>query len=318
MITLKAVLVGSSCAGVLAVGGGITYATVGDSHATHPSHVTAPGAGPALAAPDHARPACLPKAGGASHALPKAGDVRQAVPQQAPAMPNAADAQRAAAQAGQQAQAQLRQAQQQAQQAQGGAAPAAGLPKVDGAQVPASNAPAPGVPGTNCLPSVPAKAPKPSVPATPALPKVPNVPTKVSCDSVKPAVVLGGPVERKVILSHGLGHGTKHVRVIVRKAHKLCVVTERWVGSAGQWLQVERLQVPQPYGLDQLRDALRLPAAGGVPVSVSGQRGWMTPLGGAVLWYSEDGFAMCVTGSPAYATQLQSVAAQLQQAAQQG
>jgi hypothetical protein len=314
MITLKAVLVGSSCAGVLAICGGVTYATVGHPHATHPSHVKAPDAKPALAAPEQARPACLPKqAGGAAQGLPQAGDVQHAVPQApgVPAVPNAADAQRAAAQAGQQAQSQVRQAQQ--------GAPAAGLPKVDGAQVPAqvpaSQVPAPGVPGTNCLPSVPAKDVKPSLPAQPHAPKLPNVPTRISCDSIKPAVALGGQVERSVILSRGLGHGTKHVRVIVHKAHKLCAVTEKWVGGAGQWLQVERVQVPQPYGIDQLRDALQLPA-GGAPVSVSGQRGWMTPLGGAVLWYSQDGFAMCVTGSPAYATQLQDVAGQLQQAAQ--
>ena len=68
--------------------------------------------------------------------------------------------------------------------------------------------------------------------------------------------------------------------------------------------------------MDQLRQAFQLPA-GGSPTSVEGMRGWQTPLGGAVIWYSESGFAMCVEGSPAYAPQLRDVAAKLQQQAQE-
>jgi hypothetical protein len=166
-----------------------------------------------------------------------------------------------------------------------------------------------------CLPSGLPKVEHPAVPAKPELPKLPHV-GQVSCASIKPAIPLGGPVEKSLILSRGLSKGTKHVEVITHKAKKLCKVTEKWVGTAGQWLKVERIKAPQPYSLDQLQQALQLPA-GGVPTSVSGMRGVQTPLGGAVLWYSEDGFALCLEGSTAYAPQLPDVAAKLQQQVQQ-
>src|ERR671915_131077 len=54
--------------------------------------------------------------------------------------------------------------------------------------------PAP-VPGDNCLPN---KLPKDVKPADPAKPNVPNLPPlkKVDCDTVKPAIALGGPAEK--------------------------------------------------------------------------------------------------------------------------
>jgi hypothetical protein len=304
MITLKAALVGTSCIGVLAVGG-VTYATVAHPHAgLRSDRSKVPDAKPA--APAHAAPA-VPQC------LPKPGDVGHAVPQH-PAVPHPAAPQAGVPQAG---------------------VPQAGVPqavasqaqKVDAARkapanlphsVPAAPQPA-GRPGPvhapNCLPS---ELPKGKVPVHPGKPHAPKLPPikKISCDTIKPAVPLGGPAEKSIILSRGLGHGTKHVEIITHKAHKLCKVTEKWVGAAGQWLQVERVKTPQPYSLDQVRQALQLPTGGG-PVSVEGTRGWQTPLGGAVLWYSEGGFAMCVEGSPAYAPQLQDVATKLQQQAQQ-
>jgi hypothetical protein len=172
----------------------------------------------------------------------------------------------------------------------------------------------PGVPGTDCLDGVKNAAPaEPAAPAKPEAPQLPQ-PAVPSCDSVQPAVPAGSPLERSVILSRGLGHATKQVSVVTYKSQKLCAVTQKWVGNAGQWLKIERIKTPAYFGVDQAREALRLPE-GGAPTTVSGQRGLTTPLGGAVLWYDPEGFAMYLSGSPAYMTQLQDVAAKVQQAA---
>lgn len=289
MITLKAVLVGSSCVGVLAVGG-VTYATVAHPHAGLRSDqgklpAAAKPAAPAVPAP--AKPKCLPNV--EQHAKKHAQE--------------AGDAAKNAA-------------------GKAHSLPAPQAPQVPGApnapQVPAApqvpNAPqVPG--GATCLPSELPKVDKPALPAKPDVPQLPPV-SKVSCDSVKPAVALGGPAEQAVILSRGLSHGTKQVEAITYKGHKLCKVTEKWAGAAGQWLKVERLQTPQALSFDQLRQAMQLPA-GGAPVNLSGRRGWATPLGGVVFWNDANGFAVFVSGSPAYATQVQDVAAKLQQQAQQ-
>src|SRR5919198_4875133 len=316
MITLKAVLVGSSCVGVLAVGG-VTYATVG-----HPNlrsdEAKVPAAKPAApAAPAQpALPSCLPKAphglpkapAGAPHGLPKAGDAQHALPQQPGAAVQPGGAQQ-----------QVSGAQQEAQRAVGQHAQKVG----DAAKAPVNQphsmpAGKPGVPsapvkapGTDCLPSGLPKAPVPAHPAKPEVPQLPHN-AKVNCDSVKPAIALGSKAERSLILARGLSHGTKHVKAVSWKAHKLCKVTEKWVGTAGQWLKVERLKTPSPYSLDQLRQAMQLPV-GGSPVDISGSHGWTTPLGGVVFWYAPDGVAVFVSGSPAYAPQLQDVASKLQQ-----
>jgi hypothetical protein len=229
-----------------------------------------------------------------------------AVPQAGAAQHQAAGAQQAARQA----------VEQQEQKVDAAKKAPANLPH----SVPAASQPAgkPGsvhAPGADCLPGELPKGVKPAHPAKPHLPKLPPL-KKVNCDTIKPAIALGGVAEKSMILSRGLSHGTKHVEIITHKGHKLCKVTEKWVGAAGQWLKIERVKAPQPYSLDQLRQALKLPA-GGAPVSVQGVRGWQTPLGGAVLWYSEGGFALCVEGSPAYAPQLHDVAAKLQQQAQE-
>ncbi|HEU5158790.1 MAG TPA: hypothetical protein VFU43_17465 [Streptosporangiaceae bacterium] len=303
MITLKAALVGTSCVGVLAVGG-ITYATVAHPNAGLRSDQSkAPAAKPPAAAPAPARPECLPAV---PHGLPKGGDVKHAVPQQ-PAVPQPAAPKPGAAQqevAGAQ-QAARQAAEQHAQQVDAARKAPAGQPHA----MPA----APQAPGANCLPTdLPKGAPShPAVPAKPALPQLPHS-LKVSCDSVKPAVALGGAAERSIIVARGLSHGTKKVEIITHKAHKLCKVTEKWTGAAGQWLKVETLKTPPSFSLDQVRLALRMPA-GGAPVNVHGVHGWQTSLGGAVIWYSADGYAVCVEASPAYAPQLQDVAAKLQQ-----
>jgi hypothetical protein len=300
MITLKAVLVGSSAIGALAIGG-FAFATVAqpdtdlrsDAVRQAPAKPAKPAAPVAPAPP--ARPKCVPQQlPGAGNAVPQPGAARDTLEQQAGAAREAVE--------------------QQAGKAQG--APVAQprtLPQTNPGQPAAPGVPA--VPDADCLPDkLPKKVAPPAVPAKPELPRLP-LPKKISCDTVKPAIPVGGKLEKSVILSRGLGHATKHVGVVKHKTHKLCRVTQHWTGAAGQWLKVERVKAPTGYRVEQVREALRLP--GGVPTTVGGMQGWQSPLGGAVLWSAPDGFAVLVSGSPAYATQVPEVAAQLQQAAQQ-
>jgi hypothetical protein len=286
MITLKAVLVGSSAIGALAIGG-FAFATVAQpetdlrSDAARQVPVKQAPAAPAVPAPP-AQPKCVPQQQlpGAGNAVPQPGTARDTIEQQAGKVQGAPVAQ----------------------------------PESQPRTLPQTRPSVPAVPGQDCLPDKLPKKVDPAVPAKPAVPKLPPL-KKLDCDAVRPAVPVGGKLEKSLILSRGLGHPTKHVGVIKHKTHKLCRVTQHWTGSAGQWLKVERVKAPAGYRLEQVREAMRLPV--GTPTTVGGEYGWQSPLGGAVLWSSPNGFALYVSGSPAYAAQVSDVAAQLQQAAQQ-
>jgi hypothetical protein len=300
MITLKTVLLGTSAVGALAIGG-VTYATVSaqspdlksDAAQAVPAKPAPAAPAPVPAAP---KPKCVPQVPDAGKAVPEAG---KAVPDVAGQARDTVQQQ--AGKAGQAVEQKVNEAQ--------------GAPNTQPRTLPKAlpeGATKPGVPGTDCVPEALPKNAKPNLPAKPQVPSVPEL--GAPCDKVQPAIPVGTPLERSVILSHGLGHATKHVGVVTYKAHKLCHVTQKWTGSAGQWLQVERLQAPAQGNIQQLRQALQLPVVGGTPTTIGGQQGWVSPLGGSVLWYGGDGFALYLTGSPAMAPELQDVAGQLQQA----
>jgi hypothetical protein len=293
MITLKTVLLGTSAVGALAIGG-VTYATVSAPSTDVKSDVAqAVPAKPAPAAPAPVPAAPKPKC------APNVHDAGKAVPEAGKAVPNAAGQARDTVQ---QAEKAGKTAEQKVNEAQG-------APNVQPRTLPA-----PGVPGTDCVPEALPKDVKPNLPAKPEVPRLPEL--GAACHKVQPGIPVGTPLERSVVLSHGVGHATKHVDFVKYKAHKLCRVTQKWTGKAGKWLQVERVQTPvraPQAGIQQLRQALQLPVVGGTPTTISGQQGWVSPLGGSVLWYGGDGFALFVTGSPTMAPQLQDVAAKLQQ-----
>jgi hypothetical protein len=295
MLTLKTVLLGTSAVGALAIGG-VTYATVSAPSA---SDVKSDAAQAVPAKPAPAAPAPVPAAP-KTKCVPNVPDAGKAVPEAGKAVPNAAGQARDTVQ--QQAERAGKTVEQKVNEAQG-------APNVQPRTLPA-----PGVPGTDCVPKDLPKEVKPNLPAQPEVPALPKL--GAACDKMQPAIPVGTPLERSVVLSRGLGHATKHVGTVTYKAHKLCSVTQKWTGVAGQWLQIERVQTPTQApqaSIQQLRQALELPLVGGTPASISGQQGWVSPLGGSVLWYGGDGFALYVTGSPTMAPQLQDVAGKLQQ-----
>ncbi|WP_242891905.1 hypothetical protein [Actinomadura litoris] len=151
---------------------------------------------------------------------------------------------------------------------------------------------------------------KPGVPAVPALPGAKGL----DCSKLPPAVKVGSPVEKAVMLTKGLTHASTTPGSKALQAKKICGVTQKWTGKAGQWLTVETLKTPAGMPQTELRKALALPAAGGSPVTVGGFAGWQGPAGGGVLVFDPNGYSLFVDGSPVLAGDLRDVAAALRQA----
>ncbi|WP_067466597.1 hypothetical protein [Actinomadura macra] len=176
----------------------------------------------------------------------------------------------------------------------------------------------PGVPADlpTCLPNAkqlpkgaPSKAPSVPVPAKPGLPALPAL----DCSTLPPAVKIGGPAEKAVMLTKGLRYAaTTHGSKVLEKK-RICAVTQKWTGKAGQWLTVERLKTPAGLSQNELRKALDLPE-GGTPVTVAGVAGWQGPGATGVLLFDPNGYSLFVNGSPVLAGGLQDVAAALRQA----
>ncbi|WP_242902938.1 hypothetical protein [Actinomadura terrae] len=154
------------------------------------------------------------------------------------------------------------------------------------------------------------------VPAKPGLPAVPAVPGAkgLDCSKLPPAVKIGSPAERAVMLAKGLTYTSSTPVSKALQAKKVCGVTQKWTGKAGQWLTVETLKTPAGMPQTELRKALALPATGGSPVTVGGFVGWQAPGGGGVLLFDPNGYSLFVNGSPVLAGDLQNVAAALRQA----
>ncbi|GAA1888141.1 hypothetical protein [Actinomadura bangladeshensis] len=319
MITLKAALIAASAVGTVAVGGGATWAMTGTHHEAglQSSAAKAPAAArQAPAAAPTTLPTCLPaKSDLPKAALPKGADLPDVkVPDAAakkqveqrlkdnPATMNLPGA----------PEAKLPKA-----EVPGVKAPDAELPdaKVPDAQVPDLKGKLPANLPT-CAPSakdVPgnARAAQPSarVPAKPGLPAVP----KLDCGKLRPAVTVGGAVEKAVMLPKGLRYVSSVPGAAELRKQQICAVTQKWTGKAGQWLTVETLKTPAGMTQNQLRQALKLPA-GGTPVTVAGVAGWQTPNGGGVLLFDPSGYSLFVNGSPVLAGGLQDVTAALHKA----
>ncbi|GAA1795909.1 hypothetical protein [Actinomadura chokoriensis] len=326
MITLKAALIAASAVGTVAVGGGATWAMTGSHHEAglQSSAAKAPAAArQAPAAAPTTLPTCLP----AKSDLPKAGlpegadlpDVKvpdaaakKQVEQQLKDNPATKNLPRPGAPGAELPKAEV----------PGVKAPDAKLPdaKLPDAKVPDAQAPdlKGKVPANlpTCAPSakdVPgnARAAEPSarVPAKPGLPAVP----KLDCSRLRPAVTVGGPVEKAVVLPKGLRYVSSVPGAAELRKQQICAVTQKWTGKAGQWLTVETLKTPAGMTQNQLRQALKLPE-GGTPVTVAGVAGWQSPNGGGVLLFDPSGYSLFVNGSPVLAGGLQDVTAALHKA----
>jgi hypothetical protein len=290
MISLKAVLVGTSCVGALAIGGGVTYTTVSNPTDDLPAKAAVPAQPAVPAAPPQAD--CLRQA--APDVQGKAGEVQKQAQ-------SGAETLKQQAQSG---------AQSVPQAGAGQAAPA--QPKTLPKGLPENGTkPAPGVPGTDCVKQgVPSK---PNLPAAPEAPQLPNAPG-LSCDSMQAAIPHGSQLEQAAILSRGLGEATKHASTIQYQGKKLCAVTQKWTAKGGQFLQVERFQAPKGLSAQQLRDMVNAPApsVGSIPTNANGLQGYQSPVGGVMIGYAPDGVGLYVSGTQLYSTVVTEVATKLQ------
>ncbi|GAA2605963.1 hypothetical protein SMC26_32645 [Actinomadura fulvescens] len=325
MFTTKAVLVAASAAGAVAVGG-VTWAATGQSSLGLPggapkSPVAAQKVRDAL--PAAPATACLPK-----DKLPKVPDAKAPNVPNVPNAPKAPDASKP-----------------NLPNVPGAPQDVPGVPKnVPGApkdlpSLPKADVPAvpkdvpnvpkdvPGVPkdvpalpacppGTGRVPSpapstLPTDAPKPNLPS---LPKVPGVPKKPDCGQLPPAVQLGGSIEKTFIAPKGLRFASAKSAFIEVKSRKICTITQKWTGAAGQWLTVERLKVPAGVTERELRKALRLPQTGGRQISLNGGLAWQSPANGGVLLYDQNGYSLFVNGSRVMSGGLQDLTGALHQA----
>ncbi|QKW39359.1 hypothetical protein HUT06_39415 [Actinomadura sp. NAK00032] len=335
MITLKAALIAASAVGTVAVGGGATWAMTGSHHEAglQSNDAKAPTAVERKvqdAAPK-TLPTCIPaklsKAGAPAAGLPETGAKKQLEQQR-------------------------KQVEQQLKQNPAGAklpdtgVPAPGLPKgelpkgelpktelpktdLPGAKVPGAEVPADvknkvpadvkgKVPANlpTCPPSTkdtPAGArsapPAARVPAKPAAPAVP----KLDCSTLKPAVKVGGAAEKAAMLTKGLRYASTVPGSAELREQRVCAVTQKWVGKAGQWVTVQTLKTPAGMSQAELRKTLKLPE-GGTPVAVAGVAAWQSPKGGGVLLFDPNGYSMYLDGSPVLAGGLPDMATALRQA----
>ncbi|MFI0484185.1 hypothetical protein [Actinomadura sp. 9N215] len=332
MITLKAALIAASAVGTIAVGGGATWAMTGASDPATPQPLGAKAPAAERQVTDKAPntpPTCLPAQPGVPGAklpggkLPDAATKKE-IEKQLKQNPVTKD---------------LPQGQLPKTDVPTGQLPKPGVPgNVPNPGVP-GNVPNPGVPGNlpktdlpggvkapdaktlpknlpTCAPStgdlgktLPAPKPDARVPGKPGLPAVP----KLDCSKLPPAVKVGGPVEKTVMLTKGLHHTSTVPGAADLRKHNICAVTQKWTGPAGQWITVETLKTPAGMTQNQLQQALNLPN-GGTPITVSGAAGWMAPGGSGVLLFDPSGYSLFVNGSPVLAGGLQDVTTALRQA----
>ncbi|NVI89629.1 hypothetical protein [Actinomadura sp. BRA 177] len=303
MITLKAALIAASAVGTVAVGGGATWAMTGTHHEAglQSSGVQAPPAARQAPAPaPKTLPTCLP----AKTDLPKAGLPDVKVPETG---------------AKKQVEQQLKQNPVTKNLPETGIPaqdlPKADLPKTDlpGVKAPDAKGKLPAdlptcAPSANSKRSVPTTKPPARVPAKPGVPALP----KLDCSKLRPAVPVGGAVEKAVMLPKGLRYVSAVPGSADLRKQRVCAVTQKWTGNAGRWITVETLKTPAGMTQNQLRRALRLPE-GGTPVTVAGVAGWQSPNGGGVLLFDPSGYSLFVNGSPVLAGGLQDVATALRQ-----
>ncbi|GGV10593.1 hypothetical protein GCM10010182_33350 [Actinomadura cremea] len=308
MITLKAALVAASAVGTLSVGGGVTWAMAGangDTAATAGAAEPVTAARGAADAAPAATPTCVPVPGAklpepgtelpASGAVPGSEGLRQKEVPDLDLPTEAVDGAKARAN----------------ELARNGL-PEAGVPTgatgaageaVDGAEEKAAELrrKAAGLP--TCAPAakdVPtgaaSGAPNARVPAAPAGPDVPAA--KLDCRDLDPAVEVGGPAEKALMLTKGLRYEATSRAARDLGGEKVCTVTQKWTGATGRWLSVQRLQAPSGVTAKDVREALSLPT-GGTPLPVAGAEAWRLPAGHGVLVHDPSGYLLHVHGAPA-------------------
>jgi hypothetical protein len=280
MKTLKVALLVTTTAGAVAAGG-VTYATVGNSSPA-PSAKDAAVAkhAPAVKAPAvpalPSVPTCLPN-------LPKG---------------KALDKARASVEA------QIKDLAARAPETPVALPAAPGLPKVLSAaklaKLPVGKLP-------TCKGDKKGPITPPHVPGN--LPKLPALPAGVSCDSVPQVIKNEAARAKSFNLPNGSTIGVSHAHRIVIQSRAACVYTQQLVTGLGNTVTVDRIQTPPQVTLRELAASLSM---AGKFVSVGGVDTWTSPVNQGMLWYSEKGYAIRVTGNnPVTAGLVPGIASQL-------
>ena len=152
------------------------------------------------------------------------------------------------------------------------------------------------------------KSTEAAAPKAPGLPNLP-VPTSVDCSKV-PAVIKNEQARAKQFtLPNGMTVGASHAHKIVIQSRAACEYTQELAGGLPGFITVDRIQTPPQVTLAELAQGLRMP---GDFVSVNGVNTWQTPAHDGMLWYSDKGYAIRVTGNnPATNALLPGLASQL-------
>ncbi|MFS2294191.1 MAG: hypothetical protein FWJ90_16115 [Actinomadura sp.] len=302
MMTLKAALIAASAVGTVAVGGGAAWAMTG----SHQEADLRPGSGTTAVerkledARPGATPTCLPAKPDLPGAKLPETDAKKQVRRQLEQHPVTGD---------------LPKTNVPETGLEGAKLPDAKLPDAELPDVkdelPADLpvCPPSGKPGEEARKAAPAVKQPNQIPAKPGVPAVP----RLDCSTLKPAVKVGGPVERAVMLTKGLRHVSTVPSSAELREQNICAVTQKWADRTGRWITVQTLKTPAGMTQDQLRQALDLTGKP-APVDVRGTTGWIFRDRGAVLLPAPDGRSLLVSGSPALAGDLKNVTAGLTRA----
>ena len=129
------------------------------------------------------------------------------------------------------------------------------------------------------------------------------------CDKVPPAIKTQKGIAKGIDLPNGLHLAVSHAHQVKVDGRAFCAVTQKFVGEAGKFVTVERLNTPPQVTLQELAQSLKL--ASGKVVSLNGINTLQTPANTGMLWYSTKGYALYLSGSPETAGLLPGIATQL-------
>ncbi|GLZ07580.1 hypothetical protein Acsp03_50460 [Actinomadura sp. NBRC 104412] len=286
MISIKAAVIAASAVGAVAAGG-VTWASVAQTDAAPRSaHDRLPAAvNDARQGTPKVLPSCLPASELAKKGKDAVGKGTSALPDARRQVPGTS------------------------------VQPGPGEVKAPVAKPGVPNVELPPCPDVSALPKQGARVPSaPGVPQAPEVPQVPGV-GGLNCDKLAPAVEVGSPLERTVMLSKGLKYVSSKTGVRKVGAAQACTVTQKWVsraaGTAG-WVTVERIKTPARTAEQEVRKAVGVPAGAVRTTTANGVVVLQAPAGqSGVLMIDPAGYALFLNGSPVASTSLQDVAARL-------
>jgi hypothetical protein len=134
---------------------------------------------------------------------------------------------------------------------------------------------------------------EPTVPGAPGLPALPN---GVDCTQVPQVIKNAESKAKSISLPNGMQLGASHAHKIVVNSRAACVYTQELAGALPGMVSVDRIQTPPQVTVSELAQSLKM--AGGL-ASVNGVETWRTPAGDGMLWMSDQGYAIRLSGTSA-------------------